>query len=75
MWTGFFRDLINKNQEYIIQENEVVVTLNVQTETENWGSEIQIKAYNNLLKPSDTLYPDNTLYPGGTLISSETVHD
>jgi hypothetical protein len=74
-WERFFMDLLKIGQEYIIQENEIIILLNVQTETENLGSEMQIKAYNNLLKPSDTLYPDNSLYPGGTLISSETLYD
>jgi hypothetical protein len=48
-WEQFFRDLLKGNQEYIIQENEVIVTLNVQTETEKWGSETTIKIYNTSL--------------------------
>ena len=61
-WEQFFKDLINKNAEYIIQENEVIVTLNVQTETENWGSQTTITTFESLY-PSDTLYPSETLYP------------
>jgi photosystem II stability/assembly factor-like uncharacterized protein len=48
-WETFFRDLLKAGQEYIIQENEVIVTLNLQAETENWGSTMTINIYNTSL--------------------------
>lgn len=44
-WEQFFKDLIGKTHEYIISENEVVALLNVQTETDKWGSSTTIKTY------------------------------
>jgi hypothetical protein len=48
-WETFFRDLLKAGQEYIIQENEVIVLLNLQTEKENWGSELGIFVLNTNL--------------------------
>jgi hypothetical protein len=41
-WETFFRDLLKAGQEYIIQENEVIILLSTTTEKENWGSSTTI---------------------------------
>jgi len=41
-WERFFKDLLKGNQQYIIQENEVIILLSITTEKENWGSSTTI---------------------------------
>jgi hypothetical protein len=55
-WEQFFKDLLKSSQEYIIQENEVIVLLNVQTETEKWGSETTITIIDKALSGDSWSY-------------------
>lgn len=72
MWIGFFRDLMKKNGDFVIQENEIIILLNLHTEPEKWGSQTTVNIYESL-HPDSTLYPSNILYPG-TLKTSETLY-
>jgi hypothetical protein len=73
-WEDWFRDLLKGNRDfYVINENEVVVLLNVQSETENWGGETTINVVRTIY-PSESLCPSNILFPG-TVTETEVKND
>jgi hypothetical protein len=72
-WEEWFKELLKGNREFVINENEVVILLNVQTETENWAGETTV-IMTTPLYPADNLYPSETLYPG-TATGSEVLND
>lgn len=69
-WEQFFKDIIGANRDFVIEGDEVLVLLNVQTERTGYEGETTTTVI-DALAPSDTLVPSDTLTPG--TISSEVV--
>lgn len=72
-WEQFFKEIIRDNRDFTISEDEVIITINSFSETENYSGETQIKVY-AVRYPSESLYPSETLYPG-TLTTNVTKYD
>jgi len=72
-WEEWFKELLKGNREFVINENEVVILLNVQTENESWAGEITVITTTPLY-PAEDLYPSETLYPG-TATGLEVLND
>jgi hypothetical protein len=72
-WEEWFKELLKGNREFVINENEVVILLNVQTEAENWAGETTVITTTPLY-PAENLYPSETLYPGVTT-GTEVLND
>ena len=72
-WEEWFKELLKGNREFVINENEVVILLNVQTETENWGGETTISTVRTIY-PAESLYPSDILFPG-TITEAEVKND
>ena len=73
-WERFFKTIVNKQKDFAIAEDEVVIILQNQTEPTGYkGSYEFIKA--DKLYPSPTLFPSTTLFPGGTIIFKEVKND
>lgn len=64
-WEEFFKELIAGKKDFVIAENEVIILLQNQTETEGYQGSIEVDLY-NALYPANNLYPSNNLYPNRT---------
>jgi hypothetical protein len=73
-WEEFFKDLLKGSRQSITTENEVLIILNQQTETNKITGNIHIDS-SPALYPSNTLYPSDTLYPNITSTSEVVVND
>jgi len=73
-WEEFFKDLIKGQRKFVINENEVLILLNCQTETESYQGEVTAYEY-AALYPANDLYPSNTMYPNTALVSEVTLND
>jgi hypothetical protein len=66
-WEEFFKELLKGNRDYAINENEVIILLNLQTENCAYEGEITIhidrRIPNVPLLPSKSLKPSANLYP------------
>lgn len=73
-WEEFFKELLKGNRDYAIQENEVIILLQMQNESEGYQGTTNIDVF-NALYPSNVLYPSNTLYPNNAVASQEVLND
>lgn len=73
-WVEFFRKLIVTADDFIIQENEVVIQVQATNEKRNRTSTTNIKTFNALF-PSDDLYPSDTLYPNTAIVTEVNIVD
>ena len=62
-WEEFFKELLKGNRDYAINENEVLILLNLQSESTGYSGDLNVKIF-DCLYPGNTLYPSDTLYPG-----------
>lgn len=67
-WVEFFRKMIVSADDFIIQENEVVVQVQSTREKRNRTSNTNIKTFAPLF-PADDLYPSDTLYPDTVVLT------
>jgi hypothetical protein len=47
-WEEYFKDILKGQREFIIQENEVLILLNVQSESVTMGADVDITVYESL---------------------------
>lgn len=73
-WVEFFRKMIVTPDDFIIQENEVVVQVQSTREKRNRTSNVNIRAFAALF-PSDILYPSDTLYPNTAVVTEVDLND
>ena len=73
-WEEFFKELLKGNRDYAIQENEVIILLQMQSESEGYQGTTNIDIF-NALYPSNILYPSNTLYPNNAIAGQEVLND
>lgn len=62
-WAEFFKELVRKQADFTISENEVIILLQTQSEFSEVAGEYDILEM-DALYPSETLYPSEILYPG-----------
>lgn len=67
-WVEFFRKMITSPDDFIIQENEVVIQIKTDKENRDRTGNMNIKTF-NALYPSDGLYPSDTLYPNTAILT------
>lgn len=72
-WEEFFKKLITTSKDFVISENEVIILLQNQLETEGINSSTFITSA-NCIYPSESLFPSETLYPG-VITSEVTMHE
>jgi hypothetical protein len=72
-WEEFFKGLVRNQKDFVIAENEVIITVQSQSEKEGHLGAIEIDVF-DVIYPSDNLYPSDSLYPG-TLTSEVTLID
>ena len=73
-WEEFFKELLKGNRDYAIQENEVIILLQTQSEIEGYQGATNIYTF-NALYPSNVLYPSDVLCPNNTIASQEVLSD
>lgn len=73
-WVEFFRKLVVTADDFIIQENEVVIQIKTNIERRNRTGNTNIKTFNALF-PSNTLYPSDTLYPNTAVLTEVDISD
>ena len=71
-WEEFFKELLQGNRDYAINENEVLILLNLQSESVGYSGSMNIKVF-ECLYPSETLYPSEALYPGTKTLEVDLV--
>lgn len=73
-WVEFFRKMIVSADDFIIQENEVVIQVKSTNEKRNRTSNTNIKTFDALF-PADDLYPSDTLYPNTAVVTEVDISD
>lgn len=73
-WEEFFKELLKGNRDYAINENEVIILINTQSESEKAESITNIKIF-NASYPSDTSYPGETEYPNDLVVEEVNLSD
>jgi len=73
-WVEFFRKMIATADDFIIQENELVLRVKSDNEKRSRTGTNNIKTFAPLF-PADDLYPSDTLYPNTAVLTEEDYDD
>jgi hypothetical protein len=60
-WEEFFKELLKGNRDYAINENEVILLINNQTESEGYEGSIEVDVFNALYPQTDNLVLNGAL--------------
>jgi len=72
-WEEFFKELLKGNRDFVIAENEVLILLQTQSESEGYQGSYDIKVVESDY-PAEDAYPAEDSFPG-TITSEVTIND